>query len=192
MIPGAAFVVGPGRGSLLLSNQTVLGTSPVARGGVAIENGADGLDVKDWSGRVSSERFYLSAPGVPEFDYLAVPGALSATFAFDRNMAPAVCWNTPTGAQFYWYDSAIPGYTTTAYPGVTNAMVTHDDVRNIAESRSDVVLVYQRAGGVYYRQQRERYLIEHTIAAEAEGDLIQCGMGNQGRLLVKLLRRPNE
>ena len=192
MIPDSPFLTGPGRGSLLPANQTVLGTTPVARGGVGVENPALGLDVKDWVGRTDGGRFYLSAPGVPEIDYIAVPGVTSITFSFDRNMSPAVCWNTPAGAEFYWFDSAIPDYTTTSYPGVTNAMVTHDDVRNIAESRSDVVLVYQRAGGVYYRQQRERYLIEHTIAAEAEGDLIQCGMGNQGRLLVKLLRIPNE
>lgn len=192
MIPDDTFIAGPGRGTLLPANQTVLGTAPVARGGVALGDGVGGLDVKDWAGRVADGQLHLSAPGVPEAAYLAVPDATSVTFSFDRNMAPAVCWNTPAGAHFYWFDSALPGYTTTSYPGVSNAMVTHDDVRNIAESRSDVVLVYQRAGGLYYRQQRERYLIEHTIAAEAEGDLIQCGMGNQGRLLVKLLRRPNE
>lgn len=186
MIPEGDFIVGQDLGELLSIHRFTLGLNTSrARGGSDIGVAADGLDVADWTGRVDVGSFKITGPG-GEVTVVAVPGAESATFAFDRNMNPAVCWNAADGARLYWFDSAIPGYTTTHYADITSAMVVHDDVRDIAESRSDVVMIYQRDGGIYARQQRERYLVEHTVLASGAGRIERCGMGAAGRLLVEM------
>lgn len=185
MIPAGDFVVGSGYGSLLPVHSFTLGETSRARGGTTIGVAASGLDVIDWTGRIDAGDFKITGAG-PELTVVAVPGALSATFAFDRNMNPAVAWNTSSGAKLYWYDSAAEAYATTDYPDAVRAMVIHDDVRDIAEARSDVLLVYQRASGLYVRQQRDRYLVERTIREYEFGALARCGMGNAYRLLIEM------
>lgn len=184
MIPAGDFITGRNVGSLLSTHQFDLGLTSRARGGLTIGVAAGGLDLMDWIGRVDAGQFKIQGPGA-ELTVVAVPGALSATFAFDRNMNPAICWNTVAGAKFYWFDTVAGEYKTTDYPLAQNAMVIHDDVRDLAESRSDVVLFYQHAGSIYYRQQRERYLTEHLARAGASGNIIRVGMGTADRLLIR-------
>lgn len=183
MIPSGDFVAGD-FGDLLSVHRFNLGVTSKARGGSAIGVAAAGLDVMDWTGRIDAGSFKITGPGA-EITVVSVPGAETATFAFDRNMNPAVCWNADDGARLYWFDSAIPGYTTTHYPDATTAMIVHDDVRDIAESRSDVVLFYKRGGGIYTRQQRDRYLIERTVKAGEPKRIVRLGMSTDQRLLVK-------
>jgi hypothetical protein len=186
MIPAGSFLVG-GDGALLPIHSFALGMLSAARGGIALNDGSAGINTKDWAGRVSGGEILLSAPGVAEASYTATPGAISATFAFDRNMSPSVAWNTDgDGAYFRWYDSLSASFVTTHYPDATRSMVIHDDVRDIASIRSDVLLVYQRAGGLYYRQQRDRYATEYTIRTSISGFLVSCGMGTRYRLIFRM------
>ena len=187
MIPAGSFLALSDGASLLPIHNFSLGLTCQARGGDALNDGSRGIDTKDWAGRVSGGSILLSAPGVAEAAYTSTPGAISATFAFDRNMSPSVVWNTSgDGAYFRWYDSSVSAFVTTHYATVTRAMVIHDDVRDIANARSDVLLIYQRAGGLYYRQQRDRYSTEYTIRSSLSGNLVSCGMGNKYRILFRM------
>lgn len=187
MIPVGSFISVADGSVFLPASDFALGVSSKARGGDALNDGSTGINTKEWSGRISAGSILLSAPGVTETAYTTTPGAVSATFAFDRNMTPSVAWNTASdGAYFQWYDSSVSDFVVSHFATATRAMVIHDDVRDIASARSDVLLVYQRAGGLYYRQQRDRYATEYTIKASASGSLISCGMGNKYRLLFKL------
>lgn len=187
MIPGGDVLAGDRGGELLPIHRFDLGLTSKARGGVAINDGSAGINVKDWAGRSAGGLLYLSAPDVPEFVYASTPSATSVTFAFDRNMAPSVAWNTPDGLFFRWFDASLASFTTSEFPDARNAMVIHDDVRDLAEARSDVLLVYQRGAGLYYRQQRDRYLTEYLLQTPVFGALKRCGMGSGLRILWTLI-----
>jgi hypothetical protein len=130
----------------------------------------------------------VTPAGGSAISLIAIPDAISATFAFDRTMQPSICWNTASaGAYFHWFNSLTAAYETTHYPLARNAMVIHDDTRDIASSTSDVMLFYQTEDLVCYRQQRDRYLIERVIGSGiVDPDIKKCGMCMDMCVRVKL------
>lgn len=107
-------------------------------------------------------------------------------FAFDQNGRPAVCWELEddAGSFWYWYDTDIPGFTTTQLPaGSIWPRMCLDDHRETQDFSSDVILGYIRSSVLYYRQQRDRYTIERTWATGVTPPLNTIGMTD--RLRVK-------
>jgi len=135
-------------------------------GGTDLNNGGDGLMVKPWAcwadgtgdvvvrplGSTDAPTLILSAPGITEL-----------SFAFDRNMALTVAYTIGETVYLYWYDAIVPGYVTTAFTGIRNPKLTHDDKRDTASSRSDVIFAYMSGSSLCYRQQRDKYVTEYTL-----------------------------
>lgn len=185
MIPSGQFIRGL-QADLLPVHRFALGRTSRARGGSSLNAPEFGINVQDWDGLIEDEQFFISAANHAQSLVVATPNAQSATFAFDRNMELVVCWNTPTGSVLYWFDDSEAAQQTTVFTGFSRAMVIHDDVRNSSSAISDVLMVYQRSGSLYYRQQRDRYATEYLISNQDDGELKSCGMGRSNRLIFEL------
>jgi len=115
-------------------------------------------------------------------------------------MRPAIAYVEDGTPKLNWYDTTIPGQTTTSYPGIVTPRVSLDDKRMLQSQISDVIFAYIRSEGgqnrIFYRQQRDRYTIEYdptedldpatraeyrAMVDESPG-LIKIGMNRQLRM----------
>lgn len=109
---------------------------------------------------------------------------------FDSNMNLVIAYVEEGIPKLYWFDTQLPGQTTTDYPGIATPRVSLDDKRPMQSAIRDVIFTYIRDGQVYYRQQRDRYTIEYdptenlpveirdeyrALVAASPG-IIKCGM----------------
>src|SRR5690606_8212638 len=163
-------------------------------GGRAIQDSSEGLEVKVWTAEADEQTgsIMLSAPGVTPVEVLVVPGVQEISLTFDQNMQPALAYLTADGAFLYWFDTTLPGFTTLALPaGSHSPRITLDDKRATQTANSDIILAYMRGGALYYRQQRDRFLIEYELANGLHGaELDQIGMNTLNRLQFRLLGGP--
>lgn len=115
---------------------------------------------------------------------MLVPGVRYVSGGFDRGMNIALAYETSDGkSYFYWFDTVPNQYVTTEYTGISNILACHDDVRDSASSTSDMILTYEKSGSIYWREQRDRYLVEYLATDAPVGHLTGFGMGNAGRAL---------
>lgn len=164
-----------------------------ARGGIAIQNPSQGLNVKDWHGFLAGNTVMLEAENVLPTAVLTVPvGIQEFQFTFDQNMNPFIAYYTLTqiGA-FYWYDTTIPGFTTTQLPaGSLYPRCALDDNRSTQTTPSDIILAYMRNGSLYYRLQRERYLNENLLSNTLAGwALVNIGMSVKLRFQFRMRKQ---
>lgn len=134
-------------------------------GPVALQDPSQGLLVRLWQARAVGANILLSAPGVDEFVHLThSEDVLEVSLAFNQNGDAHLAFVDSSGdAWLRWYDSTIPGMTTTQLDADTvNPRVTLDDARQFNVSASDVILGYVRDGILRYRRQRDRFADEFT------------------------------
>lgn len=159
-------------------------------GGIALNDFSQGLLYQPWRARLFNAGeidsvVILDAPTVPEFEWLKVPYMTEISFSFDASMQPAVAYVAEDRAYFNWYDSQLSQHvTTTLAADVITPRVSLDDKRYLGSNGyqlSDVILAYVRGTTLYYRQQRERYGVEHWLADNVK-PLIRIGMNRQLRM----------
>jgi hypothetical protein len=159
-------------------------------GGPGINDPSGGLRVKVWKGEYIDGSLVLSAEGVAPAAVLTVPGISDFSFTFDRNMNVFVAYELEDGStpRFYWFDTVVSGYVTTILPsGSITPRAAHDDNRDLQSAAADIILAYCRAGSLYFRAQRERYVTEHLLTTEAgPAGLIQIGMNAGWRFQFQL------
>lgn len=153
------------------------------RGGDDIGDASAGLLTKDWTGEVIGDDVVLSATGVAPTTVLTVPNIIEFSFTFDQQMRVFVAYVlADLSVHFYWYDSTLPGYTTTTLTaGSTSPRCSLDDKRPLQAQTSDIILAYVRGGKLYYREQRDRYDTEYELATVPSQLLSQCGMSDVNR-----------
>lgn len=155
------------------------------RGGIALNDGSQGLDVQDWKAWYSGTTIWL-APYPYDVPAAVLTGLVDVTeisLSFDRNMNPAIAYIIAEVTYLYWYDGQIAAMTTSTFDAST-PLLTHDDKRDINSNNSDVLFFYVRQGYLRYRQQRDRYLTERTISAVPSGRIIRAGMASDFRVLL--------
>jgi hypothetical protein len=158
-------------------------------GGVDIQDGTRGLRVKVWKGEYIDGQIVLSAEGVPPTPVLTVAGVEEFQFTFDRNMNVFIAYQLTNGfCNFYWFDSLVSNFVTTTLPlGTITPRCAHDDNRDLETTSSDIILAYVISGNLYYRQQRERYQIQHLLAENvAPNGLVQIGLNRVMRFQFQL------
>lgn len=164
-------------------------------GGVALQDASKGLRYQVWKCEYLDEQVILSAPEVLPFTLLTVPNITELAFTFDQNMNPFVCYELANGdAKFYWFDSTIPGFTTTTLPsGSLSPRCALDDNRPLQIPISDIILAYVRSGSLYFRAQRDRYLVEYELSDLIGGSrLLQIGMNAQLRMQFLMSSTPEQ
>lgn len=156
-------------------------------GGVGLNDPSEGLEVQVWQLYLNSDtgQIYVSAPNTPSTLLFTAPGTTDISLAFDQNMNPMVAFFQSGRARYWWYDTVAGAMVFTYLPTGTGVpKVTMDDKRLLQVSVSDVIMAYTRAGTLYFRMQRDRYLIEYTLATGVLGEVIQIGMGDKLRLKI--------
>ncbi len=150
------------------------------RGGVALNDASEGVNTYDWKVWIEGDDILLArAPYDNPTTPITAAGTTEVSLAFDQNMRPAVAYMHAGVCKLYWYDTTIPGPTTTTFADCTNPMLCMDDKRQGADSYNDILFIYVRAGWIRYRQQRDRYTVERNLVAVPPGRIQQVGM-NQG------------
>ena len=161
-------------------------------GGVALNDASQGLLVKLWTleYKPSTGNLEISAPGVSVTVLFNRPNISEVSLAFDRNMNVAVAFVQAGQAKLYYYDSVLLSMTflETALGTATSPRVVHDDKRTLQSGNSDVILGYVRDGILYYRQQRDRYLVERQLAIGVTGPLAYMAMAPNLRVHFAFLQ----
>lgn len=153
-------------------------------GGIGIQDPSEGLNYQRWMARVinGGTGIALSADNTPEFTLIEGEDITHVALAFDSNMRPVVAFVDGGMAKLYWYDTSVSENVITEYPNIQNPRLTTDDKRAMQSGIRDVIFAYQRNGGLYYRQQRDRYQAEYLLQESAPGVLKKVGMTNRLRL----------
>jgi hypothetical protein len=164
-------------------------------GGIALNDGTQGLDYQIWSLRYEGDRghpdygdFIVTGETTGETSViLNVDDVRSCALAFDQNMNPFIAYETDDcAAKFYWYDSFISAYTTTTLPaGSKYIQCCLDDHRQTQTGTSDIIIAYLRGGNLYTREQRDRYSVEYDHGARS-GVLRKIGMTDNLRLYADI------
>lgn len=161
------------------------------RGGVAIQDASQGIDLQTWVCWYDRENNIRVKP-MPSAGLGTIlvtqPGVIRLSFAFDRNMQPALTYQKTEGVYLYWYDTTVETFVTTFYAGARTPRLCHDDKQYFASIRSDVILCYLRGKGMYMRLQRDRYTVEYTIRTDLSiaARLVNMGMNEQRRLQFEM------
>lgn len=167
------------------------------RGGVALSDPSEGLLGYVWRARLDGNDVLVGRePYTAEAVVLSEPGISELSLAFDQNMRPAIAYVALGQAKLRWFDATIPGETTLLLPAdARSPFVTLDDKRRVASllNRSDVLLFYLRANRLCYRQQRERFQTERTLAwfEGAATSISKAGMSVGNRLQVEIVGLQN-
>lgn len=165
-------------------------------GGIGISNPSQGLEVQDWTlnlvaSNVLLDTFILSAPNTPPTQIYQLPPGHSAStcsLAFDQNMQYAIGYAGDTGGFLYWYDAVIPGYQLIPLgSSVTSVQLTMDDKRaaQTTAGTNDIICAYTDSNNLYYRQLRDRFTIQYTLAFPVglpNPTLLKVGMNEDWRL----------
>jgi hypothetical protein len=163
-----------------------LETSPwvdYERGGVALRDASQGLDVKDWKLRFVSPEVRISADGVAETVLFSEAGITEVSLAFDQNMNPVVAYVQTGTAKIRWYDSLAEAQVISTLPaGSVSPRLSLDDKRALQSGTSDVILAYVRDDALYFRAQRDRFEVEYLLKEAVGGLLVRIGMNTIGRL----------
>lgn len=162
------------------------------RGGVALSDPTQGLNVRNWTAWTDGIAIFV-APYPEQTPAVQVQTGVDITevsLAFDQNMQPNVVYVDDGLCKLWWYDSTIPGMTTTSFPGYRTPMLTLDDKRDRATNngQNDIIFAYVRDGLLCWRQQRDRYTIERVLGAlpNAATRIVGMGMAENNRLQIRL------
>ena len=157
-------------------------------GGIGLNNTTQGLRYQAWKGVLKIGvnyigGVYLSAANYVETLHYSAMGVQTVSLAFDQNMNPAIAYMQNGAAKLRWYDTTIPGYDIITLPaGTSFPRICLDDKRHEQTSTSDIIISYMRDGALYFREQRDRFLIEYTLRSGIVGELVMLGMNEKNRL----------
>lgn len=155
-------------------------------GGVALNDVSQGLQVKLWTLYMVGDDVTISAPDVAPTVVFTAQNITELSLAFDQSMQPVIAFVQAEEARLYWYDTTVPGYTTTIFPDATSPRVALDDKRPQFVPLSDVILAYVKDNNLYFRAQRDRYLIEYLLKTNVNASLVTIGMTTNLRFKFKM------
>lgn len=161
----------------------IAGRQDVHMGGIAIGDASQGLLYQLWTAFLDGNgNILLSAPNTPPFVFLVVPDAVWVALAFDQNARPFIAYANNIGqCSFHWFNTLVNQFVTTPIGrSVFRPFACVDDQQPSLIAISDIILAYVSAGVLYFRAQRDRYLIEYTLGA-APATLVQIGMSHVTR-----------
>lgn len=133
-------------------------------GGVGLNDPSSGLAVHVWRAEYEPGVGIRLTNETTLFTVVYVPGVVvqEVSLAFDQNMRPALAYVSNGSARLVWFDSVVGQEVTTLLGAdVRNPLLSLDDKRLELQYASDIILAYIRGTSLYWRAQRERFLVEH-------------------------------
>lgn len=158
-------------------------------GGAGLNDPSQGLLYQAWKARLTlAGEVWLSAPNTPEFLLYSAPGITEISLAFSQNMEPHLAFVENGEAKLWWYDTTIPGHTVMNLgSAVITPRICLDDKRLLQSAISDIIMMYVKAGDLYYRQQRDRFGVEYLLqAGVGDKGIRKIGLTTQLRLQVQI------
>lgn len=161
-------------------------------GGVDLLDTSQGLQVYIWKCFYDDGWIQITNDEITH-KLIQVENVKHLSLAFDFNMHPTITYiaesidengDSIIDTCLYWYDTAIATQITTKY-GVDYSFpqLSLDDHRLHQSANADIIFAYIRDNNLYYRQQRDRFLIERLLYENIPDDieLRQIGMSVKNR-----------
>ncbi|WP_173911037.1 hypothetical protein [Acinetobacter sp. Marseille-Q1618] len=150
-------------------------------GGVDLLDTSQGLQVKIWTCFYDGNWICVQSGDILH-RLIQVEHVTALSLAFDFNMHPTIAYISDFKMYLYWYDTAQGKQITTEYGlDYLNPQLSLDDHRLHQSGNADIIFAYLKNGNLYYRQQRDRFLIERLLQQDIEVELKQIGMNNKNR-----------
>jgi len=144
-------------------------------GGKALNDPSEGLRVQLWKFTLvvdevtGASSIYVEAPSVVKTLLFTGTDVSEIAGAFDQNMNPVVAYMESTTPKLWGWDPTAGAMVHTSLPaGCYDLRVSLDDKRRFNVAESDVILSYVRGGSLYYRYQRDRYLVEYLLSTNID------------------------
>lgn len=149
-------------------NLKTIGLTDKELGGVAINNGSQGLSNWVWTVNVEPDgAVKLWREGEAATTVLVQTDIADIALAFDQNMQPVLAWESTTGELFlYWFNPVIQSFVTDSFGLGRNPRLAMDDKRIRSLGTSDVIFAYISEGKLCYRMQRDRFVTEYIVATD--------------------------
>lgn len=203
MIPDNELSLRPLQSKFIFPDGIIFGkpTQDYELGGIALQDPSKGLEYQPWYGywEPSDSTVYLQ-PNMdgPKIAIFTEPNVFEFSFTFDQNMR--YCAGTLlTNGNFNlrWYDTAAAAYVITPFAGIEGFKLALDDKRQpiVASGASDIIFTYISDQKLYFRAQRERFLIQHLLTDNLPKNLMiaNFGMNERFRMQWRLrYRKPGE
>ncbi len=153
-------------------------------GPIGLSDPSQGARAQLWKAEVVAGSVSVSASNTPTTALFSTPGVVGICLTFDQNAHPFVAFTDNLGCGYWWYDTQTSAQTIARLPvGCSSVKARLDDKRPTFIGTSDIILTYLRAGGLYFRQQRDRFNIEYTLTlSPPTGKLVQFGMSSSNRM----------
>lgn len=157
-------------------------------GGVNILDSSQGLMVKVWKCFYDNGWICIT-DDVITYQLIQAQKVKHVALAFDFNMHPTIAYTVENEdktrtAYLYWYDTAQAAQITTIYGSdYLFPQLSLDDHRLHQSANADIIFAYIKNNNLYYRQQRDRFLIEYLLESGLSEDieLRQIGMNTKNR-----------
>lgn len=159
-------------------------------GGVALGDASQGLLVREWRVQVLGPDVVIDYDGGAQQVMFSRPNITEVALAFDQNMRPYIAFVQDGTAWLWWFDTVPGAMVFSSFVGAVTPRLATDEKRPLQLANSDVILAYVRAGGLYFRMQRERFQTEHLLASGVNATLVAIGMNRSNRLQFRLRPTP--
>lgn len=159
------------------------------RGGIALNDASQGLLVRNWRCWLNYIDVMLQAEGGSPVLLFQEVGITELAFCFDQNMRYSVAFVQAGVLKLRWYDSSVGAFVTSVFDEAVNPKLALDDKRATQIAQSDMILAYIRGSTLYYRQQRDRFLVERVLRTDLYPNtkLKNIGMSKNLRLQFELV-----
>ena len=159
-------------------------------GGVSIGDASMGLLYQYWKAWYDNETVYVSnSPFNNPISLFSIQGLTQISLSFDQNMRPHIAYVANGVAGLWWYDTVAGQHSHMTLPNIRSPFLTLDDKRPEFVISSDILLFYIKDSAVWYRQQRDRFLIERKLVdiSPYSRRIIKCGMGLNNRIQLEII-----
>lgn len=195
MIPGESLnLQAPIAEFLVPDDQPYILSIDYEQGSLALNDPTGGLQQATWQAYAEQKDIYVRKlpDGEPVKLLTSSEFITELSFTFDSNMRFQVVYGETDLVKFYWYDTAISQFVTTEYAGIRSPRLCLDDKRGLEAAARDILFFYIKPGDpetLCYRQQRDRYLTERTLA-ELPINILRLGrtgMAKSNRVQVEII-----
>lgn len=157
-------------------------------GPLGIGNTIIGLLAARWVAWVDGNEVRLSKTnGNDEQVLFSEAGITKIDLTFNQNGQPFIAFSVGENIKTWGFDSLVGDYAVNAITTGAQPFCHLDDRRKSQSGSSDIILLYERDGSIYYRQQRDRFLDEYPTPHTNVGPVTieAFGMGTNNRLTYR-------
>jgi len=162
-------------------------------GPLVINNGTEGVDDRVWKFYVENDTVKVEPEDGMDLpiSLFTLAGITEISGTFSQSGRASVAYVASGVAYVWWYNPLNNAMVHNAFPGISSPKLKLDDPHRMATTKdtNDMLLVYIRDGGLYYRQQRGRFETELLLSSTVVGvgeRINRMGMDYSNRLHIEI------